>query len=242
MHPLVREAAQDQQTRNCLTVIYIWCWAPDPCLTPRQTGRLTVGSNITFDFVSDENFEAFFFCCASCYRFAEKHMFINCCAPVFSHRMWTIKWPAPIQSVASPVSSYRASDISAICREAVLLESRWASVAAGSITVSATVRGFTWYDANTAVVVLTQFFCARISSSFLPKLFFGLVFHFWMFRFKLTLRFAWLHTVSCWATETQNTLDFSSLLIAILVKPKDKYDSSYSHEFGFNIQLRLYLL
>jgi hypothetical protein len=45
-HPLVREEAPHQQTRNCLTVIKICSWAPDGCLTPRQTGRLTVGRNI----------------------------------------------------------------------------------------------------------------------------------------------------------------------------------------------------
>jgi hypothetical protein len=45
--PLVREGATHQQTRNCLTAIKIWPWAPDGCLKPRQTGRLTVGRNIT---------------------------------------------------------------------------------------------------------------------------------------------------------------------------------------------------
>jgi hypothetical protein len=43
----LREDAPHQQTRNCLTVIKIWSWAPDGCLTPRQTDRLTVGRNIT---------------------------------------------------------------------------------------------------------------------------------------------------------------------------------------------------
>jgi hypothetical protein len=43
--PLVREGAPCQETRNCLIVIKIWSWAPDGCLTPRQTGRLTVGRN-----------------------------------------------------------------------------------------------------------------------------------------------------------------------------------------------------
>jgi hypothetical protein len=33
--------------RNCLTVIKIWAWAPNRGLTRRQTGRLTVGCNIT---------------------------------------------------------------------------------------------------------------------------------------------------------------------------------------------------
>jgi hypothetical protein len=45
--PLIRERAPHQQTRNRLTVIKIWSWAPDGCLTPRQTGRLIVGRNIT---------------------------------------------------------------------------------------------------------------------------------------------------------------------------------------------------
>jgi hypothetical protein len=45
--PLVREGAPHQETRNCLTVIIIWSWAPGRCLTPEQTGRLTVGSNVT---------------------------------------------------------------------------------------------------------------------------------------------------------------------------------------------------
>jgi hypothetical protein len=31
----------------CLTVIKIWSWAPHECLTPRQSGRLAVGRNIT---------------------------------------------------------------------------------------------------------------------------------------------------------------------------------------------------
>jgi hypothetical protein len=45
---LVREGVPRQQTRNCMTVIKISSWAPDECLTPRQTGRLTVGRKITF--------------------------------------------------------------------------------------------------------------------------------------------------------------------------------------------------
>jgi hypothetical protein len=44
---LVREDVPHQETRNCPKVIKIWQRAPDGCLTPRQTGRLTVGSNIT---------------------------------------------------------------------------------------------------------------------------------------------------------------------------------------------------
>jgi hypothetical protein len=54
--PLVREGAPHQQNRNCLTVIKIWSYAPDGCLTPRQTGRLTVGRNITHSLThSQEN-------------------------------------------------------------------------------------------------------------------------------------------------------------------------------------------
>jgi hypothetical protein len=45
-HPLVRESAPPQQTRNCLKVITIWSQAPDGCFIPRETGRLTVGRNI----------------------------------------------------------------------------------------------------------------------------------------------------------------------------------------------------
>jgi hypothetical protein len=44
---LVRESAPHQQIRNYLTVTKIWSQAPDGCLTPRHTGRLTVGRNIT---------------------------------------------------------------------------------------------------------------------------------------------------------------------------------------------------
>jgi hypothetical protein len=47
IRPLVKEGASLQQTRNWLTVIKIWSWAPDGCLTPRRTGRLTVDRNIT---------------------------------------------------------------------------------------------------------------------------------------------------------------------------------------------------
>jgi hypothetical protein len=32
---------------SCLIVIKIWSWAPDGCLTQRQTGRLTVDCNVT---------------------------------------------------------------------------------------------------------------------------------------------------------------------------------------------------
>jgi hypothetical protein len=44
--PLVREVGSHQETRNCLRIINIRSWAPDGCLPPRQTGLLTVGSNI----------------------------------------------------------------------------------------------------------------------------------------------------------------------------------------------------
>jgi hypothetical protein len=47
---LVGESAPRQQTRNYLTVIKIWSQAPDGCLTPRQTGRLTIGRDITWTF------------------------------------------------------------------------------------------------------------------------------------------------------------------------------------------------
>jgi hypothetical protein len=36
-HPFVSEGAPYQQTRNCLTVIEIYSWAPDGCLTPILT-------------------------------------------------------------------------------------------------------------------------------------------------------------------------------------------------------------
>jgi hypothetical protein len=45
--PLVRESAPHQKACNCQTVIKIWSKAPDGCFIPRQTGRLTVGRNIT---------------------------------------------------------------------------------------------------------------------------------------------------------------------------------------------------
>jgi hypothetical protein len=44
---LVRDSAPHQQTRKCLSVTKVWSYAPDGCLTPRQTGQLTVGRNIT---------------------------------------------------------------------------------------------------------------------------------------------------------------------------------------------------
>jgi hypothetical protein len=39
--PLVRDGVTHPQTRNCLTLTKIWG------LTPRLTGRLTVGHNVT---------------------------------------------------------------------------------------------------------------------------------------------------------------------------------------------------
>jgi hypothetical protein len=48
---LVREGAPHQQTRNCLKHNQgengkNWSRVPDGCLTPRRTGRLTVGRNV----------------------------------------------------------------------------------------------------------------------------------------------------------------------------------------------------
>jgi hypothetical protein len=51
--PLIREGATHQQTRNSLTIIKIWSCAPDECLTPRHTGRLTFGRNITWTLAND---------------------------------------------------------------------------------------------------------------------------------------------------------------------------------------------
>jgi hypothetical protein len=51
--PLVREDAPHQQTRKCLTEIKIWSQAPDGCLTPRQTGRLTVGRSCVVGYSPD---------------------------------------------------------------------------------------------------------------------------------------------------------------------------------------------
>jgi hypothetical protein len=42
-----RQRGCSTSTNPQLTVIKIRCWAPDGCLTPGQTGRLTVGCNIT---------------------------------------------------------------------------------------------------------------------------------------------------------------------------------------------------
>jgi hypothetical protein len=44
---LVRQDATHQQTCNCLTAIKNWSCAPDGCLTPRETGQLTISHNIT---------------------------------------------------------------------------------------------------------------------------------------------------------------------------------------------------
>jgi hypothetical protein len=45
--PPVRKGVPHQQTRNCLTLMKMWFGAQDGGLTPRQTGRLTVGCNIS---------------------------------------------------------------------------------------------------------------------------------------------------------------------------------------------------
>jgi hypothetical protein len=52
---LVREGAPHQHLRKCLKIIKErkeknWSRVPDGCLTPRQTGRLTVGRNVTLNF------------------------------------------------------------------------------------------------------------------------------------------------------------------------------------------------
>jgi hypothetical protein len=44
---LVREGAPHQQNHKCFIEIKIRSWTPDECLTPRETGRLTVGRNMT---------------------------------------------------------------------------------------------------------------------------------------------------------------------------------------------------
>jgi hypothetical protein len=49
--PLVRVGVPRQQTQNDLKVIKIWSWTLDGCLTPRQTGRLTVSRNITLTLI-----------------------------------------------------------------------------------------------------------------------------------------------------------------------------------------------
>jgi hypothetical protein len=45
--PLVREGAPRQETRNCQTEKKIWSWVQDVSWTPKQTGQLTVGYNLT---------------------------------------------------------------------------------------------------------------------------------------------------------------------------------------------------
>jgi hypothetical protein len=50
--PLVREGAPYRQARKSQTIIKIWSYAPDRGLIPRETGRLTVGRNITVLFSS----------------------------------------------------------------------------------------------------------------------------------------------------------------------------------------------
>jgi hypothetical protein len=50
--PLVRKGAP-QHERKCPTVIQIWSWITDEGLTPRRTGRLTVGHNITWTWVRE---------------------------------------------------------------------------------------------------------------------------------------------------------------------------------------------
>jgi hypothetical protein len=44
--PLIKESSPHQQTHKSLTVLKTWPWAPDGCLTPRETGRQTVGRNV----------------------------------------------------------------------------------------------------------------------------------------------------------------------------------------------------
>jgi hypothetical protein len=46
-HRLVREGVPHPETRNRQIEKKNWPWAPDGSSTPRQTGRLTVGSNLT---------------------------------------------------------------------------------------------------------------------------------------------------------------------------------------------------
>jgi hypothetical protein len=53
--PLVREGALHRHIRNCLAVIKICSWAPDGGVTPRQTGRLTVGRNITLSLIQSSD-------------------------------------------------------------------------------------------------------------------------------------------------------------------------------------------
>jgi hypothetical protein len=44
---LSSESAPNINKPTTVWLIEIWSWAPDGCLTPRQTGRLAVGRNIT---------------------------------------------------------------------------------------------------------------------------------------------------------------------------------------------------
>jgi hypothetical protein len=45
--PVLSESAPQQEACNCPTVIKMWCEVPDGCFIPRQTGQMTVGSDIT---------------------------------------------------------------------------------------------------------------------------------------------------------------------------------------------------
>jgi hypothetical protein len=62
----------------CRDVLSRTVWAPDGCFAPRQTGRLTVGRNITFDFylrhwvvLSESVCKQFLNCCCS--------VLVSCC-------------------------------------------------------------------------------------------------------------------------------------------------------------------
>jgi hypothetical protein len=48
-NPPIRDG---EETCNCRTVMKIRRWAPDGCLTPKQTGLLTVVHNITLTLAS----------------------------------------------------------------------------------------------------------------------------------------------------------------------------------------------
>jgi hypothetical protein len=54
-HPLFREGAPHQETRNCQTENKNLVMGPDGCLKPRQTGRLIVGRNLTSTSVQRAN-------------------------------------------------------------------------------------------------------------------------------------------------------------------------------------------
>jgi hypothetical protein len=47
VRPLIQRGCPHQQIRNCMIIIKTWSWAQNGCFIPRQTGRLTVGCNIT---------------------------------------------------------------------------------------------------------------------------------------------------------------------------------------------------